>query len=178
VRITGQAVAGTRSVWLSDRPGFLYADGTFELRGVAPGAHIILASNENLAAMQPSGASIIVGDSNIDGLQLDALSLLPREFATARPASHPAGTKIPLATLKGRLLSARTQQPVRGLVNIFGRTTQVAYALDPDGRFEIPRLLPGSYTLTASIVDYYTVDETVVVGEEDAIVELRARPAF
>ncbi len=178
VRIAGQTAPGARSIWLGDTPGFLFADGSFELRGVPPGPHVILASNENGTAMQPSGASVMVGDQDMEGIQLDPIPLLPKEVSPAPPASHAPGTRIPLATLKGRLVSAVTQQPVRGTVNIVGSTTMVAYPVDQEGRFEVPKLLPGSYNLTASIFDYYTVNETVVIGEEDSTVELRARPAF
>jgi hypothetical protein len=103
---------------------------------------------------------------------------MPRELASPSPTRHAPGTRVPLAALKGRLVSATKRQPVRGTGSIVGWTTQVSYPVDPDGRFEIPKLLPGSYNLTASIFDYYTVSETVVIGEEDATVELRARPVY
>jgi len=32
--------------------------------------------------------------------------------------------------------------------------------------------------LTASVFDYYTVNQTVVIGEQDSNVELQARPAY
>jgi hypothetical protein len=189
VRVSGQAGPDARSIWLGEVPGFLYADGTFELRGVSPGHHFVLAPN--------AGASIVVGDRDIDGVQLDPLPLLPREFVPPTPSRHAPGTQVPLASLKGRVISSTTQQPVRGMVSIGGRViydaalqpgngmvsivgwnTQVGFPLNADGRFEIPKLLPGRYNLTASIFDYYTVNETVVIGEEDSTVEFRARPAF
>jgi hypothetical protein len=47
-----------------------------------------------------------------------------------------------------------------------------------DGRFEIPRVLPGTYTLEVQALDYYGLNQTLAVGDEDVYLTLPLRPAL
>jgi Carboxypeptidase regulatory-like domain len=178
VRVAGRARnAGVRSIYISDIPGTVYSDGTFEFRGVPPGQHIVMAGDPR--ASSPMVASVIMGDRDLEGVELEPVDVLPREFpAVALSENHPPGTVIPLAGLRGRVLSETTQQPIRGVLTVMGMYAKIAYPIDTDGRFEVPKLLPGSYFLQVSVFDYFTVNETVVVGEKDVSVDLRAKRAY
>jgi hypothetical protein len=176
VRVGGRLpTAGVRSVFLSGLPGVLYSDGTFEFRGVQPGRYVAISGDGQLSLF---GAVVVVGDRDLDGVQLDKVLLLPLEAAAGQADTHPPGTVIPLAGLKGRIVSAATGAPMKGVLNILGDSAQAAYAVGNDGSFEIPKLLPGSYNLQVSIFDHYTLNQTVVVGETDTTVELRIRRAY
>ena len=176
VRITGRTRdGGARSIYAAGKPGTVYSDGTFEFRGVMPGRYVVTADNPQSSSSL--GASLVVGTRDIDGVVLEPVPVLPRETRQPDGGSAP-GPVIPLAGLRGRLVSETTQQPLRGLLSLMGASTQIAYAIGADGRFEIPSLLPGSYVLQVSVFDYFTLTETIVVGEVDLNVQLRARRVY
>ena len=124
------------------------------------------------------GAVVVVGDRDLDGVQLDRVLLIPLEAPAVQADPHSPGAVVPLGGLRGRIVSAATGEPMRGVVTIIGDSAQAPYVVGNDGSFEIPKLLPGSYNLQVSIFDHYTLNQTVVVGETDTTVELRVRRAY
>lgn len=179
VRVTGGAPnLGARSIYLSGKPGIVYSDGTFEFRGVPPGKHL-LTTMDNPQPSGPLGAALVVGDRAVENVELQPVPVLPQDLPPASFADerHAAGT-VPLAGLRGQLLSEATQQPLRGVLNVMGASGQVAYPIGADGRFEIPRLLPGSYILQVSVFDYFTLNQTVQIEDKDLTVELRAKRVY
>jgi hypothetical protein len=167
--------SGVRTIYVSDIPGIVYSDGTFEVEGVPPGKHVVVSSFNDRS---PLGAIVIVGNRDVENVQLDPVLLLPREAPPPEIETRPPGTTIPLAGLSGRIVSDATGQPMRGALSVIGDSLQVAYAVGNDGKFEIPKLLPGTYNLQVSIFDHFTLNQTVLIGETDSTVELRVRPAY
>jgi len=176
VRVSGRLPdSGIRTISVSDTSGIVYSDGTFEVEGVRPGKHVVVSSANG---SNPLGAIIIVGDRDVENLQLDRVLLLPREAPPSETETRPPGSVVSLAGLRGRIVSDATGEPMRGVLNVIGDSLQVAYAVGNDGKFEIPKLLPGTYNLQVSIFDHFTLNQTVLVGERDATVELRVRRAY
>jgi hypothetical protein len=176
VRVSGRLPdSGLRTIYVSDIPGIVYSDGTFEVEGVPPGKHLVVSSFNDRS---PLGAIVIVGNRDLENLQLDPVLLLPREIPPSKAETRPPGTVIPLAGLRGQIVSDATGQPMRGVLNVIGDSLQVAFAVGNDGRFEIPKLLPGTYNLQVSIFDHFTLNQTVIIGEADSTVELRVRRAY
>src|SRR5262249_46731558 len=141
--VTGQA---TRSVYLSGKPGFLFSDGTFEFRDVPAGLHSIFTLNGS-----PLAASVVVGDSDVDGVQLVSTPVLPvgiREpVPPSAPGTRPPGT-IPLVSLRGSALNQYTQQSLaNGIAFLTGGGFGGSRLLNEDGTFEFSPLLPGSYSV-------------------------------
>jgi hypothetical protein len=48
----------------------------------------------------------------------------------------------------------------------------------PEGRFEIPRLFPGSYTVEFELFGHSAVTETVNVGSENVALDLTSRRLY
>jgi hypothetical protein len=87
----------------------LFADGTFEYRGVAPGRHIVELQNKFVEPARVLAASIVVGDKDLNDVVVEDTVVLPVEIR------FPAGTRppgtVPLASI-GRSCR-RCEQQVR-----------------------------------------------------------------
>ena len=68
--------------------------------------------------------------------------------------------------IKGRITAQDTGVPIVGASVLIVGTTQGAMT-DLDGRFQILRVDPGSYTLRISSVEYQTIEVTNVVVKVD-----------
>jgi hypothetical protein len=165
--VQGQA---PRSIYLSGKPGFLFSDGTFEFRAVPPGRHSIITLDGS-----PLAASVVVGNSDVDDIQLLSTPALPVGIlAPVTPA--PAGTNapgvLPLASLR---VTARNQDTQDPLITRMAFLTGGAYGgsrpLNEDGTFEFSPLLPGTYNVEIQSFGFETVKRSVVIGE--ASVDLR-----
>jgi hypothetical protein len=173
VRVTGIGRrSDTHPVYLSGRPATVFADGSFEFRGVPPGRHTIALID---APGRARGTTIVVGDRDVEGVSLDDVAALPRDIQT--PVSpQPAGTSPPGMTfspvaIKGRVSDRLTREaPPSGQVYISGRNGP-SYPLDTKGRFEIPRLLPGTYAVEVRVRGYSEVIREITVGIEDVNAE-------
>jgi len=177
IRVTGRMKEiQRRTIYMSGLPGTIYSDGTFEFRNVPPGRHAIVTP-DHPANAHPFAASIVVADRDVDGINLDEAAVLPpdiRDVVAPAPAgSHPAGTSLPLATVRGRVISDATREPVSGVATILG-LRRSAYPINADGRFEIPRLLPGQYNLEISIPDHAPMNQDLVIDDDDVALELTA----
>jgi len=173
IRVTGNApVRGTWTVYRGDIPGTFYADGSYELRGVPPGRHLIVLQDES-SVPNTYAAIITATDRDLAGVALDKTVLFPKSIVLP-PAStaNAQGSVHSLAGIYGRVLEEDNGQPIgKGVVTIMGRT-MLTLTIN-DGKFELPHLLPGSYDLRMESFEHFTLYETVVVSDEDVRREFR-----
>ena len=110
----------------------------------------------------------------MSGIELEETSIAP--FGAGLPAVRPADVnlaptaRVPLAMIRGRVLDAVTKDPLNAGRVIVNRDYSLTFPLDDDGRFEIQKLLPGSYSL--EIVAYGVGTETRAIELDDKGVEL------
>src|SRR6185295_11423940 len=175
VRVTGRAASvGNWYLNLSGTSGILFADGSFEFRGVAPGRHVILLQDKPDSPARILAASVVVGNKDVEDVLTDDTRILPSviRFPASTP---PPGTSIPLAWLRGRVTDDTSKDPVfGGLVTIAGKT-KATFPIDSEGQFEIPRLLPGSYELTIDGFQHASIHQNVIVGDDDVQINVSAR---
>lgn len=180
VRVSGRSIGSTKGlVYISGRPGILFSDGTFEFNEVPPGRHGIAATSPTGAA----GAVIVVGDKDIDGIELKQLPLLPadvRNPRTALPADEYApGSMLPLARISGRVIDEGTKAPIlEGNVLVKAGETSRTIPIGPQGQFETFYLLPGTYELRLQVFGHSTLGPTVVVDDRDVTLEVTTRRLY
>jgi hypothetical protein len=179
-RIRGQIpqspVGPRRTVYASGIPGTVYADGTFEIEGLAPGLHTVVSLDDPALF----GALVPVGTRDVDGAPLSPISLLPDQVRVARPpeplGDNLTGATVKLPSVRGQVLEETTQQPLTtGRVRIYGVGQYKDYAIGSDGRFEIPGLFPGTYTLDVTSTDHFLATETVSVNRDDMVLRFQMR---
>src|SRR4029077_15114508 len=89
VRVAGRLKdSDPRGIYLSGTSGTIYSDGTYEFRGVPPGRHSIAAFGAS--GVLSLGASIVVGDRDLEGVLLEASPVLPRDVSIPK-LPGPAG---------------------------------------------------------------------------------------
>src|SRR5262249_39123357 len=153
-------------------PGTLFVDGSFEFRGVSPGRHSLVRYVAP-SSMPSHGISIVVGDRDINGVKLQSTTILPRDIETdaPRPAgNHAAGATVPFAKIHGKVVQDATGSVIDtgGTVTLTGYlNAQRIYAIDGEGRFEIPSLLPGSYRLQLGAAGYDADAQNIVIDDGD-----------
>jgi len=84
-----------------------------------------------------------------------------------------------LPSIKGKVVQETSGEALSrgGAVTITGyRNSRRAYALDDEGRFEIPDLLPGSYRIELEAHGYRTNMQTIVIDDGDREMSVRAQP--
>ena len=113
VRVSGWAVnTDKRSFLISGRPGVVFSDESFEFDGVPPGRHLVAAVNTEI----PKAAVIVVGDKNVEGIELKATFLLPIDVRVPTdplpPGPYSAGTTLPMARLTGTVLDEETRKRI------------------------------------------------------------------
>jgi len=176
VRVTGRMKdMEIRSVYLSGTPGILYSDGSFEFRAVMPGRYRVAAIG-NTPAGSSLAASVVVGDRDLDGIELVETAVLPVDVKTVTPpgpAPLPGpGSTLPLVSLHGRLIEESSGRPIEeGSVKLIGRS-EAFTPIGPGGQFEFLRLLPGTYNLEIRIFGHTNVQQPVVVGDQDIRVDV------
>ena len=180
---TGATIRGTlpvnsRVLYLSGAPGAVFDDGTFEFRNVPRGRHVIMTA-DNPPSTPGLGASIIVGASDVDNVEVVSIPVIPANVRTLT-VPGPAGSRtpgpVPLASLRGRILDEETGMPVTaGTVFIVGDTwAQFDLTGTGNGRFEFLKLLPGNYELEVQGAGYPTFRRAVVIEEQDIDLDLKA----
>jgi Carboxypeptidase regulatory-like domain len=177
VRVTGLGRPNdTHPVYISGKQGTVFSDGTFEFTDVPPGRHTIATIDYPGRAL---GGTIIVGDRNLENVSLDDVPALPTDIQTPTlpgPADGIApGTKLPLASIRGRFIEEATQQPPpSGQVFISSRYGP-SYPLDVDGKFEIHNLLPGVYKVEIQVAGHSGIIREVRLGTSDVTLEVTSR---
>jgi hypothetical protein len=176
VRVTGRTAGVGGEIYLSGKPGFLYLDGTFEFRGVAPGLHTILRYGGNSVTAAP----VLVRDRDIEDIGLRATSILPADVFSGevKPVDGNAPASAGWVSLSGRVLDGASQEVLdHGTVTLagYGGIQQIFAIVGGEG-FRVPQLLPGTYTLTVNVTGYDSTVHPVVVGGEDLKLDLKATP--
>jgi hypothetical protein len=181
VRVSGRVrVQGAHSVYLSGVGGTYYADGSFEFLGVPPGKHLLLGLDAGL----PLGAFLVVGNRDLDGIELsDTASPAPFNLRSARepePADGESpGSVLPLASVRGTVMDADSNQALaEGAVKITGYAKTESFPISAEGRFEIPRLFPGEYTVALEAQGYEHVLKTMTVGSQNVTLDLTSRRIY
>jgi Carboxypeptidase regulatory-like domain len=180
VRVTG-GIASTskRPVYISGRPGVLYSDGTFEFRGVPPGRHLVASPSTST----PLAAVVVVGDKDLDGVELKETLVLPEDVRTPKdpaPAGpYPPGSVIPPARVRGIVLNEVTKEAIgEGDVEIKAGTTSRRVPIDSDGHFESFYLLPGTYNLSLQIFGHSSGGTMITIDDKDLAIELTSRRLY
>src|SRR5262245_9742064 len=169
VRVAGRSGdTGRRSISLSGKPRMFYSYGTFEFRGVPPGRHI-LATLDNRESRRPRGAAVIVANSDVEGVELNEVFLLPQDIQSAD--FRPAGSTSHLAALRVNMVDEQSGEPVGPGGVYFLNPNGTSFDLPSNGQFEFPRILPGKYSFEIQVFRHATVSRTIIVGDED--IELR-----
>jgi hypothetical protein len=176
VRVAGRVQGDARrSIYISGNPGAIYSDGSFEFLGVPPGRHTIVML-DNFRAESALGASLVVGDRDLVNIDLDDLSLAPAGFdrptTAAGGGNHLPGTRIPAASIRGRVVDGDSQEPFNAGKVVLNGNFSVTFSLNDDGRFEVPKLLPGKYVVEAVVYGVGTVSREVILDEADVSVDL------
>jgi len=173
--ITGQLAPTIRGLFLSGVSATIYRDYSFELGGVKPGHYVLSALSGNLR--ETFAASIIVGDQDVKGVELERISVLPLNARTPTPPT-PVGTRapgrLPLAVLRGKILDSENGEPItRGDVYLVG-DYWIGRPLTDDGKFEFPSLLPGNYKIEVKALGYPTFQKEFSIGEVDMDLEVKS----
>jgi hypothetical protein len=176
VMVTGRAKSNERrSIYISGAPGIFYADGTFEFRGVPPGLHRI-ATVDNPGSGRPLGAAIVVGGNDLQGVELDELSLLPEDIRSPveprASGANPPGFAARLAVVRVAVVDPQSRESAGpGAVYVLG-PLGTSFDLPPDGRFEFPGLLPGAYRVEIQPFRRPRIARTILVEDKDIDLEL------
>jgi len=178
VRVSGTTIPSDLPIYLSGVSGTVFTDGSFEFNGVPHGRHTLVLF---VSSVNSHGISIVVGDRDVEGVKLQSTTILPRDIEADAPrpaSSHTAGSTLPLAKIDGRVVqeSSGESLAVGGTVTLTGyQNAKRVYAIDGEGRFAIPGLLPGSYLLQLAVSGYEADPQTVVIDDGDAEVTFRGR---
>jgi hypothetical protein len=184
VRITGKSGSTSkRLIYISGRPGTLYADGSFEFRGVPPGRHVIATVNN---PSTPLAAMVVVGAKDIDGVTLTETPLLPDNIRALKDplptGDYQPGAMVPLTRVTGVVLEESTREPIKegNVILTVGNFSRI-FPIDPDGHFghfETIRLLPGAYEIRLQIFGHSTIAPILTVEDKDLDLELTSRRLY
>jgi hypothetical protein len=179
VRVSGTIGGNTRrsAVYLSGRPGTTFSDGSFEFRNVQTGRHVIATDN----TVAPKATVVIVGDKDLDGIELKDTALLPTDIRVPKdpaPAGpYQPGTIVPLARITGTVLDSETNTPLsEGRLVVGSELRSTPIAIGPNGHFESMFLLPGRYDIKLEAFAHSTTRQAVTIEDKDVNVELVTRP--
>ena len=127
------------------------------------------------------GAVVVVGNSDLDGVELKEKQILPSDVRKPKgplPAvSYSPGDVVPLAHISGIVLDEETMMPISDAnLAIQSEARVLRIPMQGDGRFETFDLLPGSYNLRLEVFGHSTRDVTVAIDDKNLNVELTTRP--
>jgi len=173
-RVTGKSSGSGDEIYLSDKAGTLYSDGTFEFFGVSPGLYSILKTRGTTVTAVP----VLVRDHDVEAPNLQSVQILPSDVFSREPMPPDANAAAPggLLTIRGRVLEGVSQEELHeGAVTVTGyQNIRRVYAVVAGESFKIPALLPGTYNLEVSVSGYDSIARTVTVGTEDVSLEIEA----
>jgi len=177
VIVTGKSNARIESIDISGKPGVLFSDSTFEFRGITAGKYNIIGHPAAGAATSPIAASILVGDRNLDGIELEEIiekPLSPAEGTASVDRRVPG--QIRLASIRGNVRDEISGRPVAKGRSTTGSVTvndnSVPYTINDDGDFVIPHLLPGNYRINVFVFGYGSYTKMLTVGDVDVPVDI------
>lgn len=175
VRVTGEFTPTIRGAFLSGASAAIYLDHSYEFVGVQPGRHALTAFGSN--ANTAFAASIIIGDQDINGIELEETSALPLNTRTPTPpgpAGNRAPGRVPLAAVRGKIVDAETGEPLtQGDVFLVG-DYWLGHPLNSDGTFEFGKLLPGKYEIEVKAVGYPTFRREFAIDEQDMELQVKS----
>ena len=180
VRVSGWAVnTDKRSFVISGRPGVVFSDETFEFDRVPPGRHLVAAVNTAI----PKAAVIVVGDKDVEGIELKPTFLLPNDVRVPKdplpPGPYSAGTTLPMARLVGTVVEEGTRSRItEGEIEVRLGDYSRKVPIDTNGHFETFYLLPGTYDLRFQIFGHSTRGPTVTVEDKEMDMELTSRRLY
>ncbi len=159
VRVSGWAVnTDKRSFLISGRPGIVFSDESFEFDRVPPGRHLVAAVNTAI----PKAAVIVVGDKDVEGIELKATFLLPNDVRVPRdplpPGPYSAGTTLPMARLTGTVLEEETRKRItEGAIEVRARRL---FTQSSDRHERTLRdLLPPAWHIRNPVPDFRPLDD-------------------
>jgi len=167
-----------RSIYISGNPGAIFSDGTFEFVGVPAGRHNIVTVDSS-GVGRILGAALVAGERDLPNVELEEISIAPADYDQPTPP-QPAGTRLPASrsatvSIRGRVVDADTHEPFNAGKIVLNGSYSIAFPLKEDGRFEVPKLLPGKYVVEGIVYGIGIVKREVIVDEADAVVELTVR---
>lgn len=144
--VTIEATAGSAGPIASATTG---ADGSYSLSGLTPGAITITAAKAGYSSVSGSG-SVVAG----------ALVL----FSPALQST--------VGTLKGQVVDATTNVPLAGVTVTVGASSITA-TTGNDGRFTVPGIAAGGYSVTFAQIGYATKAITAALVTSGAVTDLQ-----
>jgi len=184
--ITGARISGKMpfqngdwAIYSDNDPGMLFADGSFEIRGVTSGRHIVTMQSFGNPPQYYSALLAITG-KDLDGVTLEAIDVWPSNPATLTVSAdaNDAGSFRPPAGLRGRVVEEAGGKPLKsGVVTILGKYLTTT-SINAEGKFSFAHLLPGSYDLRIESYEHFSLYETVVIGEENIDKEFAIRSSL
>jgi hypothetical protein len=179
VRVSGQLRGDpNRSIYVSNVPGSVYSDGSFEFLGVPPGRQAIVTRN-NPDRERPLVASIVVGTRDVSNLQLEQSTIAPlTDEPRTSPVASPSNesVRLPLARIRGHVIDSTTGVPFDAGRVIVNGDQSMTFSFEAEGRFEVPKLLPGTYSLQVIAFGVGTIQKTLVLDESDVNIDFAIGP--
>jgi len=133
----------------------LFADGSFECRGVTAGRHVILVQDKSVAPARVLAASIVVGDKDLNDLTMDAIAVMPTRLRFRQRLTRPEALFHWHRFEEGSRMT-RVKTRCWGLRDARWKN-QSHVSIDSLGLFQIPGLLPGAYELTVEGSSHSTI---------------------
>ena len=171
VRVRGKVpVRGTWELSMKGNSAILFADGTFECRGVMPGRYVILLQDKSVEPVRSMAASVVIGDKDLNDVVVENTVVLPKEVQFPQ-GTPPPGTVIPLVSLGGQVSDSAHKPLLGGTLTLSGANS-VAFPVDSEGMFHIPGLLPGTYDLAFGSTRDNAMHFIVQIGETSVDLDL------
>lgn len=129
VAVTGSFTGSTQTA----------SNGTFRFVGLPPGAVTVTASRSGYDSVSGTGTIVAGG------------------VLVFSPALKLTGESAPqTGTVQGQIRSAATGLPLAGVTIAVTGASSAATVTDPSGNYQLPNILPGAITVTASFAGYDT----------------------
>jgi hypothetical protein len=107
----------------------------------------------------------------VQGLELEDTSVAPlaagRAAQSGSSENTGASSRLPLAAIRGRVVDRITGDAFDAGRVVVNGDHSLTFSLEAEGRFEIPRLLPGSYVLEITAYGVGTVTKPVLLNDKD-----------
>lgn len=137
------------------------ADGTFEVRGVSPGAYYVIAHRADQNTQLMARVPVNVGNANVENIELVLRPPLTVTGTVTVQGESPVDVSQVLVTLQPKQMGPFGGGPGSVQVNA-------------DGTFSVPNIMPGTYRVTAGArgTQPAYVKSVLISGQELADSEL------